>query len=32
LPGERISRAAEARWGRGWRERLAAARRRAGRG
>lgn len=30
LPGERASRAAESRWGTGWREKLAAARRRAG--
>jgi hypothetical protein len=31
LPRERASRAAESRWGTGWREKLAAARRRAGR-
>lgn len=30
LPAERTSRAAESRWGGGWREKLAAARRRAG--
>lgn len=31
LPGENVSRAAEARWGRGWRGRLEAVRKRAGR-
>lgn len=30
LPGDRVSRAAESRWGEGWREKLAAARLRAG--